>query len=125
MSALETIRRTSRGRRVTEARGPGQRCTEAALAALGVSGWSPKYGTGVMLVLEDEGGYRVSDTIEGTLGEARQLCAHGIWYLFTVHGAGHAMALVDGVLTDTAGISDRRRVFALRLELDNAMQEAA
>lgn len=39
----------------------------------------------------------------------------GVYYLFTIKGPGHAMALIDGELVDTAEGSDRRSVAVARV----------
>jgi hypothetical protein len=88
------------------------RCTEATLRALGVIGKSPQYGAGVLQALSEHG-YRLQHLTTDTVGLRTFMAGHptGRYYLAS---AGHAMALVDGVLTDTSerAISDRIKVWA-------------
>lgn len=82
------------------------RCTQATLTALGIPNICPKDGCGVVQAIQQAGlkwqlcydkfGQRKAMTV-------RQFVAShpkGRYYFSTV---GHAMALVDGVLTDTTG----------------------
>ena len=102
--------------------GHAVRCTEATLRALGVEGKCPKHGTGVLEALTDAGYKWRPFGMTGVFGDqareemtwnGRTLRAFvkvhpvGRYYLST---AGHAMALIDGVLTDTTerGIDGRR-----------------
>lgn len=101
------------------------RCTNATVAALGCpSERTLLYGTSVIdhLVrcgfsyepMHDgpEHGYRS----EWTLKEFIESHPTGMYYLSTTaKGQGHAMALVDGVLTDTACGGLRRKVSAIRI----------
>lgn len=89
------------------------RCTQATLEALGIHGECPLHGTGVLEAIQ-RAGYGYDDPggdwtvgYQITLAQAIERFPQGRYYL---SGNGHAMALVDGVLTDTAGGGYRRRV---------------
>lgn len=101
------------------------RCTEATLRAFGVDGVCPVHGTGVLQALREagykwdplpseewvtEGGWGRDDggrPLGVTLGEFVRSHPHGAYYLMTL---GHAMALIDGNLTDTQVGTGRRRL---------------
>jgi hypothetical protein len=92
------------------------RCTQATLEALGIRGECPIYGVGVVQAIK-KAGYRtriVDETVDDYLqpvGLKTFIEQHqtGRYYVMS---AGHAMALVNGVLTDTSErkISDRIKV---------------
>jgi hypothetical protein len=90
------------------------RCTEAAIAA--ITGERPDVvpmsGAGVLQYLTNNG-WNWEDSWT-TLKTVKSVCDAGLegrWYLFT---SGHAMALVDGVLTDTEDLGPNgRRVLGL------------
>ncbi len=103
------------------------RCTEATLRALGVEGQCPIYGVGVLGALTNAGirwrpygmGPKWAEE-EQWLGRTLRsfVAAHprGRFYLST---RSHAMALVDGRLTDTAARgADGRRLVAIVEVLD-------
>jgi hypothetical protein len=87
------------------------RCTQATLEALGVYGKCPQFGTGVVEALKGAGYKLRMLEIERT-GLRAFIEAHrtGRYYLAS---EGHAMALVDGTLTDTSerAISNRIKVW--------------
>ncbi len=77
------------------------RCTQATLEALGIKGKSPKSGMGVVEAIQKSGcQYRLYDGQERTVKQFIKTHSTGKYYLST---NGHAMALVDGKLTDTTG----------------------
>lgn len=88
------------------------RCTQATLEALGIYGECPLTIGGVLEAIQCAG-YSYNDPMGDpygthiTLAQAIERFPKGRYYL---SGKGHAMALVDGVLTDTAGGGYRRRV---------------
>lgn len=90
-----------------------QRCTEAVLMQFGIFGRRPRTGLGVLEALQNAGWrYRAVGTdlepFRGTIRRFCQLHPTGTYYVAT---SGHAMALVDGVLVDTAERGpDGRRV---------------
>lgn len=116
---MRATRRTTTSFRAPE----NIRCTQATLEALGIFGERPIHGTGVLEVLiKHFGRDRIIWTtqqlqtdlitrgattkqlhprsIHGTVSRFVEQHPVGSFYLST---SGHAMALVDGVLTDTAG----------------------
>jgi len=77
------------------------RCTEAVLLAFGITGVTPIYGTGVIEALVNNG-YQCTliedhpKTLRNFMRDKR--FQEGDYYLCS---SGHAMALRNGVLTDT------------------------
>lgn len=87
------------------------RCTQATLEALGIYGKCPKDGCGVVQSIQ-EAGFKWT-LLQGKWTVKKFVEAHpkGKFYLSTT---GHAMALVNGILTDTSERGkDRRRIFAV------------
>jgi len=83
------------------------RCTQATLEALGIPGKSPKTGLGVVQEISKAGHkYRVLHD-KSTVRKFVKEHPKGKYYFWT---SGHAMALVDGKLTDTMeeGLNLRR-----------------
>lgn len=94
------------------------RCTQATLQALGIFGKCPKTGTGVLEALKDAGfkiRYENTETMKqyGEQGLRDFIETHqtGRYYLCS---EGHAMALVNGRLTDTSQrkVTNRIKVWA-------------
>lgn len=93
------------------------RCTQATLEALGIYGKCPIHGTGVLEAITGAGRkYQFVETVEsrhyGTQVGLRTFIEQhpaGSYYLCS---EGHAMALVDGKLTDASErkISNRIKV---------------
>ena len=86
------------------------RCTNATVAALGIPAESPlMYGTSVLSHIV-KSGLCWDDALPApcTLGRFIKDHPHGSYYICT---NGHAMALVDGKLTDTERGGMRRRVW--------------
>ena len=77
-----------------------KRCTQATLEALGIFGICPMTGAGVVSAMAAR--YKaIPMDVDGTMGLFDFIAAnqYGKFYLAS---KGHAMALVDGVLTDTS-----------------------
>ena len=87
---------------------PDVRCTEAVLNAFGIYGIAPRDGGGVLEALVAHGyGYAQVDFEFGqTLQSFVAQYPQGDYYMFS---SGHAMALRDGVLTDTEDKGPNRR----------------
>lgn len=93
------------------------RCTQATLEALGIYGECPTTGGGVLEAIQragftydDPGGDWSTGRI--SIAQAIERFPKGRYYL---SGKGHAMALVDGVLVDTAGEGYRRKVYVYEI----------
>lgn len=93
------------------------RCTQATLEAFGIFGKCPIYGTGVLQALQEVYKIKLWEDLGKTVGKnitvKKFVETHptGRYYLSTDR---HAMALIDGVLTDTAGRGlDRRHVYLI------------
>lgn len=91
------------------------RCTQATLEAFGIFGKCPLSGIGVIDALREVYKLKILEDIGKTMGAnitvKKFVETHmtGRYYITT---DGHAMALIDGVLTDTAGRGlDRRHVY--------------
>lgn len=94
------------------------RCTNATAAALGAPSRDTIVHGSDLLSHLSANGLRWSPVGEpdspwipwtGTLGAFRRQYTSGSYVVMT---SGHAMALIDGQLTDTADGTNRRRVFA-------------
>lgn len=93
------------------------RCTNATVAAFGCpSDETLFFGTSVLGHL-NRSGFQF-EPLEGvtTVGAFMKANPTGMFYLSTAAKSyGHAMALVDGVLTDTAEGGMKRKVYAFRV----------
>lgn len=88
------------------------RCTQATLEALGVHGKCPQFGTGVLEALKAAGlRCRMMDISSVGLRTFIETHRSGRYYLCS---EGHAMALVNGNLTDTSErkVTDRIKIWA-------------
>lgn len=90
------------------------RCTQTVLMQFGITDTVPMDGMGVLCALQ-MAGYTYTDT--PYVGTVRSFVAEhqaGSWYIFT---AGHAMAVIDGVLVDSEerGPDGRRMQGAYRI----------
>ena len=90
------------------------RCTQATLEALGVYGHCPIHGSGVTQALTTNGiKYQIAQYWydhghnEPTLKNFLDTDPKGKYIIAT---ANHSMALIDGVLTDTAKGTNRRKI---------------
>lgn len=92
------------------------RCTQATLSALGVHGKAPRTGAGVITALIDAGMKCCPVEHEGQIRLRAFVRAHsrGRYYVFT---RNHAMALVDGQLTDTEGRGPDGRIVLGAVEI--------
>jgi hypothetical protein len=96
------------------------RCTQATLEAFGIQGVCPIHGAGVTQALVSNGyKFRVSPWYfdrafsDPKLGDFIKDHPTGAYVLST---ASHSMALIDGVLTDTAqGTGRRKLLYALEI----------
>ena len=99
------------------------RCTQATLEAFGIFGICPTHGAGVYQSLQRA--KRAGRILSGadlrakgrkTITVAEFVKAHptGSYYISTT---GHAMALVEGVLTDTSGRGPDRRHIQVVIEV--------
>jgi len=87
------------------------RCTQATLESFCIYGVCPLYGVGVLSELRK---HFTCTPVDGMHGLKDVMTWQGSYYLFT---NDHAMALIDGVLTDTSHrkISNRIKVFAIKV----------
>lgn len=88
------------------------RCTQATLEALGIYGKCPLTGLGVIEAIQDSGKKYSLRLQQVTVGYALKHLDKGSYYL---SGCGHAMALVNGVLTDTAEGGVKRKVDVIEI----------
>jgi len=95
-----------------KAKGKIMRCTQATLEALNIFGECPTYGTGVIEALKKhKKEFRVVEDHAKTLRSFVRENEIGSFYL-TV--AGHAIACVNGILTDTTERgADCRRILVV------------
>jgi hypothetical protein len=95
------------------------RCTQATLEALNIKGKCPKTGAGVIQAIRDAGlRYRVCDELYNRkVTTVQQFVASHLTGKYYLSTAGHAMALVDGQLTDTTGRGIDRRHVGIAVEI--------
>ena len=91
------------------------RCTQATLEALGIYGICPTTGLGVIEAIKGSGKKYSLKVQQVTVGYALKNFMKGHYYL---SGCGHAMALVDGILTDTADGGIKRKVDVIEVIYD-------
>lgn len=93
------------------------RCTEATLTALGIEGKAPVHGTGVLSELT-RAGMKWTPVIDSAGMSVKKFMEENPTGRFYLSTAGHAMALIDGALTDTAGIVPSRRKLVAVIRID-------
>lgn len=96
------------------------RCTEATLRALGINGVCPRDGTGVLDAFNRaKRTWRPMlpsfDDVPKTLRSFVKRYPRGCYYLVT---SGHALALVNGKLTDTTERGPDKRHVLVAIEVD-------
>jgi hypothetical protein len=78
------------------------RCTQATLEALGIFGKCPYYGTGVIQAIQESGlKWKIVDLPTNRRMTVQRFVKENPIGEFYITTKGHAMALVNGKLTDT------------------------